>query len=494
MSVDRMGFMAVSLARLTALWHLSKDAGMKRALAGEHPRRRCRGDVDRPVGCARDAPCRRRIPRGQAAFDRSTYAIPHKKFVLDNGLTLIVHEDHSVPVVAVNLWYHVGSRNEQRGKTGFAHLFEHFFFNGSRALPAGLPRGDGRPRRQQPQRHHQRRIAPTSSRTCRCRRSSARCTSKPTAWASWPTQINEAMLERERGVVQNEKRQGENQPYGRVFDAGRRDASIRRASLQLADHRQHGGPQRRQLDDVQGRGTASYYGPNNCVLSLAGDITPERALALVKKYFDGIPPGPPLDRADAVGAAARRATSATRCRTACRRRASTASTTRPPGATPDCATLELRRRACSADRAARASTAALVYEKDARHRRRRAASTRSELAQPVRASWPRCKPGVDPARRRAARWTRVVGEFVAAGADRRRSCSARAAATLADFVARHRAARRLRRPLRHPRREPDLRRHAPTAYLDRLERMATATAGEVATARRSAGSTRRTTR
>ena len=57
--------------------------------------------------------------------------------MLENGLTLIVHEDHSVPVVAVNLWYHVGSRNEARGKTGFAHLFEHFFFNGSEHYPRG---------------------------------------------------------------------------------------------------------------------------------------------------------------------------------------------------------------------------------------------------------------------------------------------------------------------------------------------------------------------
>ena len=57
--------------------------------------------------------------------------IPYKKFVLDNGLTLIVHEDHKAPIVAVNVWYHVGSKNEKPGKTGFAHLFEHLMFNGS---------------------------------------------------------------------------------------------------------------------------------------------------------------------------------------------------------------------------------------------------------------------------------------------------------------------------------------------------------------------------
>src|ERR1700751_5397912 len=57
--------------------------------------------------------------------------IPYQKFVLTNGLTLIVHEDHKAPIVAVNLWYHVGSKNEARGKTGFAHLFEHLMFTGS---------------------------------------------------------------------------------------------------------------------------------------------------------------------------------------------------------------------------------------------------------------------------------------------------------------------------------------------------------------------------
>ncbi len=55
-------------------------------------------------------------------FDRNRYSIKYEKFVLDNGLTLLVHEDKSVPIVGVNMWYHVGSRNEQRGKTGFAHL------------------------------------------------------------------------------------------------------------------------------------------------------------------------------------------------------------------------------------------------------------------------------------------------------------------------------------------------------------------------------------
>ncbi len=67
-----------------------------------------------------------------AAAELPVPEIDYRKFVLDNGLTLIVHEDHKAPIVAVNVWYHVGSKNEKPGKTGFAHLFEHLMFNGSK--------------------------------------------------------------------------------------------------------------------------------------------------------------------------------------------------------------------------------------------------------------------------------------------------------------------------------------------------------------------------
>ena len=71
-------------------------------------------------------------PQAQnSVFKADDINIDYEKFVLDNGLTLIVHEDHKAPIVAVNVWYHVGSKNEKPGKTGFAHLFEHLMFNGS---------------------------------------------------------------------------------------------------------------------------------------------------------------------------------------------------------------------------------------------------------------------------------------------------------------------------------------------------------------------------
>src|SRR5215470_10036306 len=77
------------------------------------------------------------LPTARAANKPAdvTVDIPFKKFILTNGLTLIVHEDHKAPIVAVNLWYHVGSKNEKLGKTGFAHLFEHLMFGGSEHSP-----------------------------------------------------------------------------------------------------------------------------------------------------------------------------------------------------------------------------------------------------------------------------------------------------------------------------------------------------------------------
>ena len=234
---------------------------------------------------------------GQSArpsFDRKAFAIPHQRFVLDNGLTLLVHEDHSVPVVAVNLWYHVGSRNERRGKTGFAHLFEHFFFNGSEHYPKGFREAmddlgaNNRNGTTNEDRTNFFEDVPVSAleRTLYL---------EADRMGFLAAQINQAMLERERGVVQNEKRQGENQPYGRVFDT-----IVER--MFPASH-PYSWPTIGSMDDLNAASLedvkawyAAYYGPNNCVLSLAGDITPERALELVKKYFGGIAPGAPVDR------------------------------------------------------------------------------------------------------------------------------------------------------------------------------------------------------
>src|ERR1700751_4125887 len=133
--------------------------------------------------------------------------IPFQKFILKNGLTLIVHEDHKAPIVAVNIWYHVGSKNERPGKTGFAHLFEHLMFGGSE--------------------HHQKRyieaMEPIGATDLNGTTNSDRTNyfeNVPTSALDYAlflesdrmghfyNTINKDTLDLQRGVVQNEKRQG----------------------------------------------------------------------------------------------------------------------------------------------------------------------------------------------------------------------------------------------------------------------------------------------
>jgi zinc protease len=230
-----------------------------------------------------------------ATFERARYQIAHKKFVLDNGLTLLVHEDHSVPIVAVNLWYHVGSRNEKPGKTGFAHLFEHFFFNGSENYPHGFREAmddlgaNNRNGTTDSDRTNFFEDVPVSAleRTLYL---------EADRMGFLEARISQDMLERERGVVQNEKRQGENAPYGRVFleIAPKLYPSAHPYSWTTIGSMED--LNAASLNDVK-EWYRTYYGPNNAVIALAGDITAERALELVTKYFGGIPPGPPLARA-----------------------------------------------------------------------------------------------------------------------------------------------------------------------------------------------------
>ena len=235
-------------------------------------------------------------PTQSVAFDRTRYAIAYKKFVLDNGLTLLVHEDKSVPIVGVNMWYHVGSRNEKRGKTGFAHLFEHFFFNGSENYRSGFREAmddlgaNNRNGTTNTDRTNFFEDVPTSA----LERTLYLEADRMGFLANY---ISKEMLERERGVVQNEKRQGENQPYGRVF------GEIL-GKVYPYSHPYSWSPigsmedlNAASLDDIK-EWYRTYYAPNNAVISLAGDITPERALELVTKYFGGIAPGPPLPRTE----------------------------------------------------------------------------------------------------------------------------------------------------------------------------------------------------
>lgn len=242
------------------------------------------------------AQTRRAAPAAAPKFDRARYTIKYQKYVLENGLTLLVHSDHSVPIVSVNTWYHVGSRNEKRGKTGFAHLFEHFFFNGSENHPHGFREAmddlgaNNRNGTTNADRTNFFEDVPVSAleRTLYL---------EADRMGFLGGYISKDMLERERGVVQNEKRQGENQPYGRVFSEiiGKIYPYSHPYSWSTIGTMED--LNAASLEDIK-EWYRTYYGPNNAVLTLAGDITGEKALELVKKYFGGIQPGPPLPRAE----------------------------------------------------------------------------------------------------------------------------------------------------------------------------------------------------
>ncbi len=216
-------------------------------------------------------------------FDRARYGIKYQKFVLDNGLTLLVHTDHSVPIVAVNSWYHVGSRNEKRGKTGFAHLFEHFFFNGSENYPHGFREAmddlgaNNRNGTTNSDRTNFFEDVPVSA----LERTLYLEADRMGFLANY---ISKEMLERERGVVQNEKRQGENAPYGNVFGEVLGKIYPYSHPYSWSTIGSMDDLNAASLEDVK-EWYRTYYGPNNAVIALAGDITAERALELVNKIF-----------------------------------------------------------------------------------------------------------------------------------------------------------------------------------------------------------------
>ena len=216
--------------------------------------------------------------------------IKYEKFTLPNGLRVIVHEDRKIPVVAVNVWYHVGSKDERPGKTGFAHLFEHLMFNGTENYnneyfspfqQVGATDMNGTTNNDRTNYFEN---VPTPALDLALWMESDRM-------GHLLGVVNEEKLNEQRGVVQNEKRQGENQPYGRVFlqaskstfPVGHPYSWTTIGSLEDLNAA--------TLEDVQ-TWFKTYYGPNNAVLSLAGDINTDEAKEIVTKYFGDIPPGP----------------------------------------------------------------------------------------------------------------------------------------------------------------------------------------------------------
>src|SRR5438552_5499112 len=221
--------------------------------------------------------------------------IQFEKYKLPNGLEVILHEDHSTPIVAVDTWYHVGSGDEQLGRTGFAHLFEHIMFMGSQHVPVGafdqLLEAAG---------------ANNNGSTTEDRTNYYETLpSNALPLALWldsdrmgfllPT-MDLPKVNLQRDVVKNERRQRvDNQPYGRADE-------IILAALYPKSH-PYSWPVIGSMTDLSAASLAdvqnffkTYYAPNNATLTIAGDFNPDSVKKMVAQYFGSIPRGPEVKR------------------------------------------------------------------------------------------------------------------------------------------------------------------------------------------------------
>lgn len=220
--------------------------------------------------------------------------ISYQKFVLPNGLTLIVHEDHKAPIIAFNVWYHVGSKNENPGKTGFAHLFEHLMFNGSENYnddyfkPLQKIGATDLNATTSQDRTNYFETVPTSALDLVLWMESDRMGHLKGA-------INQAKLDEQRGVVFNEIRQGLNEPFGIPEELIIKGTYPPEHPYSWPVGGSIDDLNNAKLEDVH-KWFETYYGPNNAVISLAGDIDPKTALEKITKYFGDIPPSPPITK------------------------------------------------------------------------------------------------------------------------------------------------------------------------------------------------------
>ncbi|HEU0154171.1 MAG TPA: pitrilysin family protein [Arenimonas sp.] len=218
--------------------------------------------------------------------------IAFEQFTLPNGLRVIVHTDRKAPIVAVNIWYQVGAKNELPGRTGFAHLFEHLMFQGSENYqdeffgPFELVGATNQNGTTNSDRTNYFENVPTTALDMALWMESDRMGHLLGA-------VTQEVLDEQRGVVQNEKRQGENQPYGQVFERLFKASYPEGHPYSWTTIGSMADLSAASLDDVK-RFFKTWYGPNNAVLVLAGDIDVATAREKAMKYFGDIPAGPTM--------------------------------------------------------------------------------------------------------------------------------------------------------------------------------------------------------
>jgi zinc protease len=248
------------------------------------------------VALASAAPAARAAPPPTPAAPQIP-RIDFQRWVLPNGLTLVVHEDHKAPVVAVNVWYHVGSKNEKTGRTGFAHLFEHLMFNGSEHFDddyfkvlerIGATDLNGTTNED---RTNYFQTVPVSALDTVLWMESDRMGHLVGA-------ISQARLDEQRGVVQNEKRQNENEPYGLVGETMQPALYPRGHPYSWTVIGSMEDLNAASLDDVR-TWFQTYYGAANATVVVAGDVDPQDVKRRVERAFGDIPAGPPVARFEA---------------------------------------------------------------------------------------------------------------------------------------------------------------------------------------------------
>ncbi|MGY0560588.1 M16 family metallopeptidase [Luteimonas sp. A277] len=228
----------------------------------------------------------------QDASQAPAVDIAHDGFTLPNGLRVIVHTDRKAPIVAVNIWYHVGSKDEPKGRTGFAHLFEHLMFQSSENNPGeyftpfeqvGATDMNGTTNTD---RTNYFQNVPTTALDMALWMESDRMGHLLGA-------VDQAALDEQRGVVQNEKRQRQNQPYGQAWEVIDRQMYPDGHPYQHSVIGSMNDLDAATLEDVH-QWFHAWYGPNNAVLVLAGDIDVDTAKEKVTRYFGHIPAGPDM--------------------------------------------------------------------------------------------------------------------------------------------------------------------------------------------------------